>query len=112
MENTKAKQIVADMINFFFVNEGLPKPILFSEVMERLPKYSLKEMVEASEIIRNSEPEKYISEEDGREYTRHMMNLDDRLIAAIYTFIHYHNSPSDDCTPIVSFEGKGLYKVH
>lgn len=112
MEYTTAKEIVADMINFYFVNEGFPDPILFPEMLKRLENYSLKDMLEASEIIGKAEPEKYINEEDGKEYTRRMVNLDDRLIAAMYTFFHYSSDPSDDCNSIVSYKGEGLFKVH
>lgn len=112
MENTKAKQIVGDMINFVFVSEGFPMPILFPEIMERLPKYSLKEMVEASEIVKNSEPEIYICDVDGKEKTRRMLNLDDRLIAGIYVLIHYDSLPADDCRPILRDHEKKLYIVH
>lgn len=95
MENTKAKQIVVDMINFVFVSEGFPMPILFPEIMERLQNYSLKEMVEASEIVK-----------------KRMLNLDDRLIAGIYVLINYDSLPADDCRPILSDHEKKLYIVH
>lgn len=110
MDYTQAKQIVSDIINFYFVNEGFPPPILFPEMLPRLKYYSLKEMIEASEIVRDHPAEEYVGE-DGKNYTRHMMNLDDRLIAAMYTFFHYQSDPSDECNPIVSYKGEGLYKV-
>lgn len=75
----------------------------------QLEAFTLAEMLEAQKVVQGLSGQQ-ITKPSGEKVTRLYQVLDDRLVAAIYTWAHYEGEAAP-CSPIVAGEGKALVCV-
>lgn len=110
MEINKAKSIIQDIVCFVFYSEGIQSSI-DDETLERLREYELEDMAKAQRIVAESNGSK-ILDENGVKEIHMQMNVDPRLIAALYVLFHYKSDDASDADCIIGDGRKGVFCVH
>lgn len=94
MEIKKAKEIIASIIEWNLCLNGVT-PRADIELNPTLKDYSLKELIKANDLVKSNNSRKrklqeYYLNKNGKSNGINLsMTLDERLIAAIYTALHY-----------------------
>lgn len=103
----RAVQLNSAMVSLAFEREGLGK--CKPDALEMLRKATLAELAAVGTILRKHEDEQKPSDTGTRTFC---MKCDDRLVAAIYAFLHFAVPPAhradDDDYLILKLESRGL----
>jgi len=102
MTNSKAIEIIQDLVLFNFYSQGVTKEI-DDAVISRIKEYSLSEMLQADKIVERI---------NSKSSNKKQMTIADRLIAATYVLFNYQPEPASDCNSIVAFNGNGVYVAY
>jgi hypothetical protein len=108
MELKEAEKINALCCKVFFASQGLGK--VTADQLNELLKLSLFQMIIAMKIIKKHE--RVIKKENGLESKQVSLTCDERLIAALYTYLNYDAQENDGRPePVIALGKTALFLI-
>lgn len=115
MKTTEAKEIIRTIIIWQMVLMGVSEREEL-EGLKNLSEYSLEELIQANKLVKaNNSRKKKLQQYYQKKYGKangisQQMTCDDRVIAAIYTALHF--TPNGEMVVIIDDVGVGCVKVN